>query len=244
MPKSLVFISGASSGIGAAMADRAVETGARVINISRRSRSGCEHFQADLSSPAGWSATAGLFEREMKGFDGARIVFVHSAGTLEPIGFAGEVPADAYERQVLINSAAPQVLGEAFVRASHGTAARCQFLVIGSGAASNLYPGWSAYGPGKAAANQWVRTVAAELDLRGSPCEVYSIAPGIVATAMQEHIRSVDAEAFPDVSTFIGLHEDGELRDASVVALELWDLLDGEIQNGAVLDLRDATGDD
>jgi len=240
MAENLVFITGASSGIGAALARAVPFESARVVNISRRPRDGCLHFRADLSDPQSWPAVAEMFEREMVACAGERIVFIHSAGTLEPIGFAGEVPADSYTRQVLLNSASPQVLGQAFVRASRTTRALCQMLIIGSGAAVNLYPGWSAYGPGKAAANQWVRTVGAEQRQRGGNCRLLSIAPGIVATPMQDLIRTVSSHEFPDVDAFVGYCEQGELSDPDAVAIELWKLLDDdEIENGSVLDLRD-----
>jgi len=73
--------------------------------------------------------------------------------------------------------------------ASRETRAPCALLNIGSGAAHNVYEGWSAYCAGKAAADHWVRTVGAEQQRRGGHCLVVSIAPGIVATAMQEQIR-------------------------------------------------------
>ncbi len=240
MAENLVFISGASSGIGAAMARSVPFPGARLINISRRPVDGCIHFSADLSDPKSWATVAELFEREIVGTAFERVVFIHSAGTLDPIGFAGEVSADSYTRQVLLNSASPQVLGEAFVRASLATEAPCQMLMIGSGAAANLYPGWSAYGPGKAAVNQWVRTVGAEQRSRGGNCQVFSIAPGIVATPMQDQIRTVSAREFPNVEDFVSYCERGELSDPDTVADELWGLLRaGKLENGAVLDLRD-----
>jgi len=123
---NLVFITGGSSGIGAAMARVVPYSDARVINISRRALTGCEHHEADLSDPAAWCEVADLFAREIKNFAGERIVFVHSAGTLQPIGFAGEVSADDYVRQVLLDSASPQVLGDAFLRAARETHAECQ----------------------------------------------------------------------------------------------------------------------
>jgi benzil reductase ((S)-benzoin forming) len=135
VPANLVFITGASSGIGLALARSVPFPDARVINISRRSAPGCEHFAADLSDPAAWPTVADLFARELKGFDGEQAVLVHSAGTLEPIGFAGEVDGDAYAREVLLNAAAPLVLGDAFLRAARETTARCAILMIGSGAA-------------------------------------------------------------------------------------------------------------
>jgi benzil reductase ((S)-benzoin forming) len=234
-----VFVSGASSGIGRALAGT-VPFPARVIGISRRPLSGCEHLRADLADPGGWEAVAKRFEHELSRFSGERVVFIHAAGTLTPIGFAGEVDAQAYRRQVLINAASPAVLGEAFLRASCSTQAACDVVMISSGAAQHLYPGWSAYAAGKAAVDQWVRTAGAEQALRGSRCRVVSIAPGVVATPMQEEIRRSSRHDFPSLERFVALHERGELRDPLETARELWDLLGGDLENGTVLDLRDA----
>jgi benzil reductase ((S)-benzoin forming) len=174
----------------------------------------------------------------MEGFEGERVVFVHAAGTLQPIGFAGEVPADAYEREVLLNSASPQVLGEAFLRAAHGIRASCHLVMISSGAAQHICEGWSAYGPGKAAVDHWVRTAGAEQERRGGRCRLLSVAPGIVATQMQEEIRATREEDFPDRERFVALHENDELRSPNEVAIEIWALLDQGLANGAVVDLR------
>jgi benzil reductase ((S)-benzoin forming) len=238
----LVFITGASSGIGQALARAVPWRGARVIDVSRRGAPGIEHFPADLADPESWPAVASLFARELKGFAGDSAWLIHSAGTLEPIGFAGEVEARPYARQVLLNSAAPQVLGDAFLRAAAETSAPCTILMIGSGAARNVYEGWSAYGAGKAAVDQWVRTVGLEQARRGGRVRVLSVAPGIVESAMQQQIRATSARDFPEVERFRGFHAEGELRDADEVARELWDLLTSGFENGAVLDLRDREG--
>jgi benzil reductase ((S)-benzoin forming) len=236
----LIFISGASSGIGLAMARSVPYAGARVIDISRRGTAGVEHFPADLAEPSEWTRVARLFEAEIKAFAGERVVFVHCAGTLEPIGFAGEVDPASYARQVLLNSAAPQVLGEAFLRAASSTAAPCTLLFISSGAASSVYEGWTAYGAGKAAVDQWVRTAGAEQKRRGGRCRVLSVAPGVIATAMQEQIRAMTEEAFPVVERFRQLHRAGALRDPADAARDLWGLVSKDtFANGAVLDLRE-----
>ena len=240
MPGSLVFVSGASSGIGLAMARCVPLPDPRVIDISRRGAPGLEHLAADLADPAGWRRAAALFEREIPAFDGERVVFVHSAGTLEPIGFAGEVDPEGYTRQVLLNSAAPQVMGAAFLAAARRSAARCELLMISSGAASGVYLGWSAYNAGKAALDHWVRTAGAEQERRGGRCRVLAVAPGVVETAMQAQIRSTPEEAFPERRRFVLLHEEGELRAPEAVAPELWALLERDLPNGAVVDLRDS----
>jgi benzil reductase ((S)-benzoin forming) len=242
MAKNLVFLSGASSGIGLALAKAVPFDYARVIDIGRRGAAGCEHFPADLADPSSWPRVAELFMREVPGFRGDRVVFVHCAGTLQPMGFAGEVDGVAYARNVLLNSAAPQVLGDAFLRALRHCEARGHLVMISSGAAHAVYEGWTSYGAGKAAVDQWVRAAGAEQARRGNRCRVLAVAPGVVATAMQEEIREMTADDFPEVAKFVDLHESGELREPATVAREIWDLLDRDLANGAVLDLRELDG--
>ena len=232
------MVTGGSSGIGRALLAACPWNEARRIDVSRRGAPGVEHFRADLSDPSDWPGVAELFRRELSGFQGKRAVLFHSAGTLSPLGFSGEVDAAGYTRSVLLNSAAPQVLGDAFLRACAQTDARCELVMIGSGAATHPYPGWTAYCAGKAAADHWVRTAAAEQELRGARVRLLSIAPGVGATPMQEEIRQTAERDFPDVARFVALHEEGVLRDPAVVAGELWALLDRDLANGSVLDLR------
>jgi len=234
---NLVFITGGSSGIGAAMARVVPYSDARIINISRRELKGYDHYEADLADPAAWRGVADLFAREIKDFAGERIVFVHSAGTLQPIGFAGEVSADEYTRQVLLDSASPQVLGAAFLRAARETQAECHVVMISSGSAFTVFEGWSAYCAGKAAMDQWVRTAGAEQVRRGGRCRLLAVAPGIVETAMQREIRAASSDDFPTVDTFVAFHEKNQGRDPEQAAREIWSLLEQDLENGAVVDL-------
>ncbi len=240
MAESLVFISGASSGIGLALARSVPWSPARVFDLSRRGAPGLEHVKVDLADPAGWAQAAAVFEREISGYRGERVVFVHNAGTLEPMGFAGEVDPDGYRRQVLLNSASPQVLGDAFLRAARATEAPCHVLMISSGAARSVYQGWSAYGAGKAAMDHWVRIAGAEQEQRGGRCRLLSVAPGVIATEMQRQIRAMSEVDFPEVERFRELEAEGALRQPDDVALDLWRLLSRRLPNGAVLDLREA----
>ncbi|GAA1637770.1 SDR family oxidoreductase [Kribbella alba] len=234
---SLIWISGASAGIGAALASAVPFPDARVIDLSRRGGT-VEHFKADLSDPADWKRVEQHFAAELAGFDGDRVVFVHNAGTVVPIGPAAAVDADAYTRAVLLNSAAPQVLGRAFLRATAELDREKHLVMLSSGAARNPYPGWSAYNAGKAAVEQWVRTVGAE----ENGCRVIAVAPGVVDTAMQGDIRAVDERAFPAVERFRDLKRSGGLITAEQAARGIWSLLDRRLDSGTVLDLRDLDG--
>jgi benzil reductase ((S)-benzoin forming) len=144
----------------------------------------------------------------------------------------------AYHRNVLLNSAAPQVLGDAFLRALHTRDRTGTILFIGSGASTRVYEGWTGYCAGKAATDHWVRTAGAEQERRGGRCRILCVAPGIVETPMQEAIRATAARDFPEVERFAELHRSGQLRRPLDVAHELWTLLERDLPNGSVLDLR------
>jgi benzil reductase ((S)-benzoin forming) len=232
---TLVWISGASAGIGAALAATVPFPGARVIDISRRGGAR-EHFPADLADPASWPRVESHFAAELEGYAGERVVFVHNAGAVAPIGPADRVDPAAYTRTVLLNSAAPQVLGRAFLRAVAPLACERHLVMLSSGAARTAYPGWSAYNAGKAAVDQWVRTVGAEQGEDG--CRVVAVAPGVVDTGMQEHIRSAGEESFPQVERFRALKESGTLSTPEEAARGIWSLLGRRLENGAVVDLR------
>ena len=238
-----VWITGASRGLGAALATTVPFPGARVLDVSRSGGSPtAEHVPADLADPSSWVALQAHFLAQLA--DGVeRAVLVHSAGLLAPIGFAGEVDTAAYRDLVLLDAAAPQVLGHAFLTAVREAGVpRADLVLLSSGAATTVYEGWSAYGAGKAAVDQWVRTVGAEQQRRGG-VRVLAVAPGVVATGMQELIRSASPHDFPAVEKFADLHASGRLREPEEAARQLWSLLDrDDVTSGSVVDLRDLDG--
>lgn len=238
MTAPLVWISGASAGIGAALARSVPWPGATVVDISRRGGTpGTEHLAADLADPAGWSRVAADFAARLDGYRGDRVVFVHNAGTLTPIGPAGAVDPTAYTRNVLLNSAAPQVLGDAFLRAVAPLRCERHLVMLTSGAAKKPYAGWSGYCAGKAAVDHWVRTAGLE---QQAGCRVIAVGPGVVGTAMQAEIRAAGEADFPAVGRFRELHETGALADPDDVAARIWALLERDLPSGTVLDLRDS----
>lgn len=241
MVDTLVWITGASAGLGAALATTVPYDNARVVSISRSpGPDHTEHLPADLADPSGWSAVELHLLARLSEFSGDRIVFVHNAGTLEPIGFAGEVDSPTYRANVLLNSAAGQMLGHAVLKAvaESGFDGEVHIVMISSGAATNPYPGWSAYSAGKAALDHWVRAVGEEQRLRESSATILAIAPGVVATAMQERIRATDAADFPNVERFHALHDEGELVDPDTAARAVWSVVGRGLPSGTVTDTR------
>ena len=235
--RALIFISGASGGIGRALVNSVPWPRARVVGISRTSgANGIEHLEADLSDPHSWARVAARFRDAATRYAGDRVVFIHAAGTVDPIGFAGAVDAQRYSDNVVLNSASPLVLGALFIEAVRDLDARRQLVHLTSGAAKSVYPGWSSYGAAKAGVDQWVRNVGAEQGSTG--VQVLAVAPGTVATDMQAALRATTEQDFPMRQKFVDLHRDGKLADPDEVARRIWRLLDETYDNGSVLDLR------
>jgi NAD(P)-dependent dehydrogenase (short-subunit alcohol dehydrogenase family) len=235
----LTLVIGASAGIGRAFVEVARSEGAVVATVSRGATAGDHALRIDLADPPSWLTVADWFESLVSAERWDRVDVLHAAATLEPIGPAGHVDAAAYQRNVLLNSAAPQVLGAASVGILNRHGRTGCLMMLSSGAARTAYEGWSSYGAGKAAMDQWVRAVGAEQSRRPAPVVVLSVAPGVVATAMQEQIRATTPARFPRVDRFRRLHEEGELASTDAVARRLWDLMhDPAAVNGDVIDLR------
>lgn len=234
----LVVITGASSGLGLALA-RSVPFPATVVDVSRSGPpdGGFSHIPADLSDPSTWYKVGAEMTRLVEEQEPERAVFIHSAGTLTPIGFAGEVDTDAYTANVILNSASGQVLGHKFLEAVRDRKGVFDLVMITSGAATNPYAGWSSYGAGKAALDQWVRSVGLEQSSRGG-VRVSAIAPGVLATAMQEEIRETSGHDFPKVDRFHGLHDDGVLIPPAESARRIWEAIEHGIESGSVVDVR------
>ncbi len=68
-----------------------------------------------------------------------------------------------------------------------------------------------------------------------------SVAPGVIDTNMQEHIRNSNPEYFPKKNKFIEMHQKHQLKKPSTTARKLLDVVLGMRDNNywVVFDLRD-----
>lgn len=239
MTTTLAVITGASRGIGAAIAATAASAGAVVAVCNRNPTEIPLQLSVNLADPAAWPVFADWYDQLVDLHSPDRVVFVHNAATLTPIGFAGNVDPEAYRLHVLLNSAAPQVLGGTAIRVARRRGRPTVILQLSSGAANGPFPGWSGYCSGKAAVEMWVRTVATEIAEGDELVRVAAVRPGIVATDMQAEIRSTEASAFPNVERFRQLHASGELADPGEVGARIWAAaLATDWENGAIIDIR------
>lgn len=221
--RTIVWITGATQGIGAALARAVPYEDARVINVSRRAHPELESVVADLTDPASWDAVAESFERELSSFEGDRAVFIHNANYGGSTGFVGEVDVTEYRKQVLANAAGSLILGDAFVRACDERF-ESGLVMISSAAARHAMEGFAVYGAAKAGMEQWVRAVRAERRRRGRGPWVVAVRPGFVAT---EAVRA-SAEGggdFPGRAAVIEALESGRYLTPEESARQIWSLL-------------------
>jgi benzil reductase ((S)-benzoin forming) len=239
----LVIVTGGSSGIGHALLATAPE-GSHRITVSRRPAEDVApgFLEADLTDPGAWERAGHVIDAVATEREWQRITFVQSAGTLEPLGFAGEVDPLGYERNLLLNAVAPLALGHRFLGAVSHLRCRRELAIVTSGAADVDYEGWSAYGAAKAAVDRWVSTVAAEQARRGG-VRVLALNPGTTDTGMQDLIRATDARDFPQVERFRERHASGQLADPTAIARAAWAALgDDTMEAGSKVDLRARLG--
>jgi benzil reductase ((S)-benzoin forming) len=228
---SIVWISGASSGIGAAMARALPDPDARLIGIGRRPPVRGEHVAADLSQPEAWRRVAAHFDEELARDAPASAVFVHMSGIGVPAGPVVDADPEAYTAAVLLNAAAGQVLGRAFLAACRAAGTRPTLVLCSSPAAANPFPGASHYGAGKSALEYWAAAVAAEVEGWG---RVFSVVPFAVDTPM---VRETIAhpEATPIAAKLREAAEHGLLASAETTAAEIWGLVLDETTHGSAV---------
>ncbi len=193
-----ILITGASSGIGLALARHCLESGDRVRALSRR-RPPLDHeyldaLELDLADPQaiqrtfpGWLAAGSAPE-----------LVVLNAGVAGRLGNLAGLPLEDLRRTMMVNVWANKLLLDLLLAAARPPR---QVVGISSGAAVQAHHGFAGYSISKAALNMLTGLYAAEF-----PRTHFSaLAPGIIATPMQEMISETpDRENF---ATLQFLHE-------------------------------------
>ena len=220
-PKTIVWISGATSGIGGGLARTCPYDAARIINLSRRAHPDLESVTFDLSDPTTWSKVRESFRRELATFTGERAIFIHNAYFGDDIGFAGEVDEDLYYRDVMGNAAAPLVLADWFLRAVR-PGYESGLVLMSSAAARIPFEGHSVYGAAKAGVEHWVRVVRRERLRRQTGPWVVAVRPGFVDTPGTRRGAELDPAGYPTATALRDGLANGEALDPDHAARDIW----------------------
>jgi benzil reductase ((S)-benzoin forming) len=198
MSDTLIWISGATGGIGLGLAQTAPFPGARIINLSRRDHPDYETVQFDLTQPDTYAAVGDSFARELANFKGRRAIFIHNA-LYHTAGFVAEADPREIAKAIQANAAAPLILGDLFLRAVK-PGYESGLVLMSSATARMPYPGHASYCAAKAAVEIWVRVVKLELAARGRDTWVTAVRPGFVQTPGTVAAALLPAEVYPAAS--------------------------------------------
>ncbi len=239
------FVTGVSSGIGLALVNELLSSPASelIINGYSRRDPGIQdsrfHFHAlDLSDLAQVEKRASDFFK-VKANKTDRLILINNAGMLGHVAFIGEQQANHYAATFAVNTLAPIVLCEAFVKEFQELEAEKIIFNISSGAANKDIEGWAAYCASKSALDRFTTVCAQEQTHKKQPIQAYSVSPGVIDTAMQAEIRRASKEKFPALDRFLSLHQDGELLPATAAARKLILLLNNpDLRKQPLLSLR------
>jgi len=221
---TVAVVTGATRGLGLALAGQLLAGGAAVItlartqsaelaDIAREHGARLQQLQADLSSPAAIESAAGLMSAALPG-GAERYLLLNNAGTVDPVALSENLfDAESIQQAFNLNVVSAMVLTAAFLRSSPGHADR-RIVNISSGAGRKPTPGWAAYCSTKAALDHYTRVLAAE----HPGLRAVALAPGVIDTPMQEGIRASDRRQFPDLDRFLQLHENNQLASPEATA--------------------------
>ena len=220
-------ITGASRGLGAAIAKRFAGEGSHVVLVAR-TVGGLEEVDDAIRAEGGAATLVTLDLTEFDRIDemGAALaqrfgridVLVGNAGILGTLSPMGHIDTDVWDRVIAVNLTANWRLIRSFdplLRASDSGRA----IFVTSGAAGGAHPYWGAYAVSKAALEAMVKTWAGEVTK--TPVKVNLVDPGAMRTSMR-------AEAYPGEDPMT-LRAADEITDTFVELAEATSTRHGEI---------------
>jgi NAD(P)-dependent dehydrogenase (short-subunit alcohol dehydrogenase family) len=230
----IALVTGASRGIGRAVAIGLAREGAHVVLLAR-TVGGLEEVDDEIRSFGG---TATLVNLDLKQSDkvdalgptlyqrwGKLDILVANAGVLGPLSPLAHITGDAWNEVIEVNLTANwRLIRSLDPVLRRSDAARAVFVSSGAAAAKNAY--WGPYSVSKAGLEALVKTYAHEV--ASTPIKVNLLNPGPVRTTMRQR-------AFPGENP-------ATLPEPEALVPLFLDLVDaGQVESGKVYDFKTGT---
>jgi NAD(P)-dependent dehydrogenase (short-subunit alcohol dehydrogenase family) len=179
------LVTGASSGIGRAVAERLAERGDRVVRLTRD--------VVDLEDAVAVIRWATDFAEDLDRLDS----LLHVAGTVDHVAVA-ELDLEVWQRHLAVNLTAPAALTAPLLPALRAAGGTVVFVNSSAGLVANA--GWSAYAASKFGLRALADSLRAEE--AGTGVRVTTLFPSRTATPMQEKVHEQEGRTY-DASRWI-----------------------------------------
>ena len=248
MNMHLTILTGASRGLGAAMAEQLLKGGHRLLTISRHTAdlwvvqgADLEQWPMDLADARPVAARLEVWLGEQATKAPMSVTLINNAAAVStPAPLAAE-QADELVQGLRVGLEAPLLLSAAFLRATAPWQVKRRLLFISSGLGRRAMAGAAAYCAVKAGVDHLARAIALEQAAQENGAQVVSLAPGVIDTDMQVQLRRADPAQFPEHARFMALHAQGQLDSPVQAATKvLAYLARNDFGSQPVADVRDA----
>lgn len=251
MNQQLFVLTGASRGMGAAMAMQLLSPSHELLCISRHDnpalakrasqlKAHLTQWKLDLAqgADAADQLAAWLGQQDGTAFESATLI--NNAGVILGVAPLHAVKGEDLTRSIRVGLEAPLLLTSAFLHATRTWRAKRRVLNISSGLGRRPMASQAAYCAAKAGLDHFTRCVALEEAGQANGARICSLAPGVIDTDMQTHLRATAPADFPDQSDFASLKANHQLSSPSEAAKRVLAWL-ARVDFGAspVADIRD-----
>jgi benzil reductase ((S)-benzoin forming) len=229
MTQHLYILTGASRGMGLAMAQQLLKRGNVLLCISRNVNPALAtaaqkadvpltQWMQDLADGAGASDRLREWLNSQNPVDFASVSLINNAGVIPPIvPLRQSNPADL-ALALRVGLEAPMALSAAFLGGTHSWPIPRKVLNISSGLGRYPMASQAGYCAAKAGMDHFTRCLALDEALHANGAKVCALAPGVIDTDMQVQLRGASGEAFPDQSKFLQLKAQGQLSSPEAAA--------------------------
>ena len=242
---ALYIVSGASRGLGAALAEQCAAQGHQVLALARRPNAalhalGQTNWAVDLADPLPVAERLQAWLTDLDGARFAEVVLINNAGVVTEPGPVQAVPLAQLSGALRVGLEATLLLSAAFLAGTRDWAAQKKIVNISSGLGRRAMAAAAPYCAAKAGMDHLSRAMALDEERLPNGARIVSLAPGIIDTDMQVQLRSGDPAKFPDQSRFAAFKAEGQLETAAAVAAKILRYL-GRADFGAnpVADVRE-----
>ena len=251
MQKNITILTGASRGMGLAMAKQLCQADQVLLCISRghsdeltalAKQHGTQllQWQADLAQPAAVAEKLSHWLDALNPKEFASATLINNAGAIGHLGPVDDASADSLLQGLAINLQAPVLLSSVFLKHTRTWQMPRKILNISSGLGRRPMAASALYCAGKAGLDHFTRCLALDEALHSNTAKVVSLAPGVIDTDMQTDLRSAKGAGFPDQTMFVQMKNTGALTSPDAAARQILAYLQrADFGSNPVADVRD-----